>query len=144
MNGRTENRPSSQVDAEALLEAAREGRCRAYAPYSGFRVGAAVLTADGRVHVGCNVENASFGLTVCAERIALFSALSAGAGKPLAVGVAGKDGIPCFPCGACLQVMAEFNPELAIVLDQGGRPVVYGLAELLPLRFELERDPDES
>lgn len=136
--------PSFPVDAETLLEAARQGRCRAYAPYSGFRVGAAVLTHEGSVHIGCNVENASFGLTVCAERIALFSALSAGAGKPIAVAVAGKEGTPCFPCGACLQVLAEFNGEMAIILEQGERPVVYGLAELLPQRFDLGRPFHES
>ncbi len=137
--------PSFPADAKTLLEAARQGRLRAYAPYSGFRVGAAVLTSDGSIHIGCNVENASFGLTVCAERIALFSALSAGAEKPLAVAVAGKEGIPCFPCGACLQVLAEFNAEMAIVLEQGESHVVYGLAELLPRRFDLGgRAPDES
>jgi len=136
--------PSFPVDAETLLEASRQGRSRAYAPYSGFKVGAAVLASDGSIHTGCNVENASFGLTVCAERIALFSALSAGAGKPLAVAVAGKEGIPCYPCGACLQVLAEFNGKMAIVLDNGGRPVVYGLEELLPLRFDLGRHHHES
>jgi cytidine deaminase len=103
-----------------------------------------VLTADECVHIGCNVENASFGLTVCAERIALFSALSAGAGKPIAVAVAGKDGIPCFPCGACLQVLAEFNEKMAVALDLEGRAVVYGLNELLPLRFDLRRTLHES
>ena len=112
----------------------------AYAPYSDFRVGAAILTANGEIFVGCNVENASYGMTNCAERTAIFSAV-AQSGPHLeirAVAVANAKGVPCAPCGACRQVIYEFGPD-ATVLFQGasGRTEAH-ITELLPEGFRLK------
>ncbi len=104
-----------------LLEAARGAVKQAYAPYSKFRVGAAVLTENGSIFSGCNVENASYGLTICAERNAIFSAVAAEGGdkmKVRAVAVLTEHNVPCSPCGACRQVIFEFGPD-ATVLFQG-------------------------
>jgi cytidine deaminase, homotetrameric len=125
---------------EALLESARKARILAYAPYSNFKVGAAVLTDTGKVVCGCNIENSSLSLTLCAERVAIFSAVSSGSGKPVAVAIAGEKGLPCIPCGACLQVLAEFNGDFRIVLESEGAARVYRLDDLLPLRFRLKRN----
>jgi cytidine deaminase len=103
-----------------LLRAARKAMKNAYAPYSKFRVGAAILTSNGDLFVGCNVENASYGMTNCAERTAIFAAV-AEMGPDLevrAVAVTNEQGVPCSPCGACRQVIYEFGPE-AIVFFQG-------------------------
>jgi cytidine deaminase len=118
-----------------LIENARRAQANAYAPYSGFRVGAAVLSADGRVFQGCNVENASFGLTVCAERNAVAAAVVAGA-RPAAVAVVTpRDHVG--PCGACRQVLAEFDLDMPVVLADGNgeRPMLTTLRELLPGAF---------
>jgi cytidine deaminase len=96
-------------DLTELRAAARAARAQAYAPYSHFTVGAAVETADGRRFTGANVENASYGLTVCAERNAVFAAVLAGAARIAAVAVSGPDGVTTPPCGACRQVLAEFG-----------------------------------
>jgi cytidine deaminase len=125
---------------EALLEAARQASRSAYCPYSGFHVGAAVM-AGGRIFAGANVENASYGLTVCAERTAAFAAVLAGAGPFEAVAVAcvdapqGSDPTGLMPCGACRQVLAEFaGPDTPVVVDRVG---TFTVAELLPLAFRL-------
>ena len=123
-----------------LLRRARAAMRYAYAPYSKFQVGAAVLLQDGRIFTGCNVENASFGLTICAERNAIFAAVAAGARKPViaAVAVVNRRGVPCSPCGACRQVMAEFGPE-AVVFYAGAKGIVARpLRELLVDGFELK------
>jgi cytidine deaminase len=127
-------------EREQLLRAAREVAGRAHAPYSGFFVGAAVLTEDGTVYTGCNVENASYGLTNCAERTAIFSAV-AGQGASLlsvrAIAVATADGQAAAPCGACRQVIYEFNPD-ALVYFFGHNGLVSTTArELLPWGFRL-------
>ena len=126
---------SHDMDA-ALLDAARAARRRAYAPYSGFRVGAAVR-AIGEVHAGCNVENASYGLTVCAERNAIGAAALAGGRRVEAIAVASGTTPPTPPCGACLQVLAEFaGPDTPVLLAGKGRAVVRTtLGELLPHAF---------
>jgi cytidine deaminase len=123
---------------ERLLGTAREARLHAYAPYSKFRVGAAVLAEDGRVFAGCNVENSSFGLTVCAERNAVAAAIVA-AGKPIAVAVV-TDEDHVGPCGACRQVLAEFDPAMPVVLaDRNGGDVrTVSLSDLLPAAFRFE------
>ena len=97
----------------------------AYAPYSKFPVGAAVLLSDGRIFTGCNVENASYGLTICAERNAIFAAVAASARKPAiaAVAVINRRDVPCSPCGACRQVIAEFGPD-AVVWYLGAKGIV--------------------
>lgn len=106
-----------ELEAE-LVRQAVAARSRAYAPYSGFAVGAAILAQDGRIFTGCNVENASYGLTVCAERVALFGAVSAGAREFLALAVACGPG-HCAPCGACRQVLYEFARDLLVIMADG-------------------------
>jgi cytidine deaminase len=123
------------VDAD-LARAARAARRRAYAPYSGFRVGAAVRAGDA-IHAGCNVENASYGLTVCAERVAVAAAVAAGARRIDAIAVASGTDEPTPPCGACLQTLAEFaGPALPVRLvgARGGK-IDTTLGELLPRAF---------
>ena len=127
-------------DANPLLVLARQVASRAYVPYSRFRVGAAVRDARGALHVGCNVENASYGLTLCAERNAIFGAISAGAVRPFeALAVACVDAEPggCSPCGACRQVIAEhLRVDAPVFVDGLGR---FTIAELLPHGFTLAR-----
>ncbi len=124
-----------EADAQ-LLEAARAARERAYAPYSQFPVGAALRTRDGRVFTGANVENASYSLSICAERTALFSAVAAGARAFDAIAIAGP-GAALPPCGACRQALAEFGADLRVVMESAdGVREVSTLAELLPLRFD--------
>jgi cytidine deaminase len=128
------------VDEQArLLAGARELLDRAYAPYSKFRVGAAVLTAAGNIFTGCNVENASYGLTNCAERTAIFSAVAAEGDqmRVRAIAVLNANHVPCSPCGACRQVIFEFGPE-AIVIFQGKNGIEQSTASaLLPSGFTL-------
>jgi cytidine deaminase len=121
-----------------LVAEARAARRKAFAPYSKFRVGAALLAASGKVYRGCNVENASYGLTVCAERVAFFNAVSAGEKRFIAIAIVSEGAAT--PCGACRQVMAEFAPKLEIlVVDVQRRnlPRLSSLDELLPNRFSL-------
>jgi cytidine deaminase len=125
---------------EELLARAREVRDRAYAPYSRFPVGAALEASDGTVFTGCNVENASYGLTVCAERVAVACAVSAGHQAFRRLALSTLDSRPTPPCGACRQVLAEFAPGLEILSEcepVGASPAREGwvLAELLPHRF---------
>lgn len=129
--------PLDLLDAAELMRRAVSARGNAYAPYSGFSVGAALLGVDGRVHTGTNVENASFGLTICAERAALFAAVAAGARSFRAVAIAGPDeDAPCPPCGACRQVLHEFAPSLTIVVAaHSGEVRMLSLAQLLPEAF---------
>lgn len=122
----------------ALVEKALAARENAYAPYSRYRVGAALVTAGGRVFTGCNVENASYGLTVCAERVAVFAAVAAGEREFAALAVAAGGTAYARPCGACLQVLHEFAPGLRLLLADGqGRFEVKTVAELLPGAFTL-------
>ena len=110
---------------------------QAYAPYSGFVVGAALECEDGSVFLGCNIENAAFGDTICAERVAVFKAISEGRRKFRRIAVAANSGTYCMPCGSCRQVMSEFSPELEVLsAREDGRYVSYRLSELLPKRFE--------
>ena len=120
-----------------LLEAALAARERAYAPYSKFLVGAAVRAESGKIYTGCNIENASYGLTVCAERNALFAAVGAGERKFTALCVVGDTEEPISPCGACRQVMAEFKVPCIILANLKGDVKEYTLEELLPFGFTL-------
>src|SRR6478672_12256245 len=116
-----------------LVQAAIDVREKAYARYSNFLVGAAILAADGRIYSGCNVENASYGLTICAERAAVFNAVAAGQRQFELLAIATAGGAS--PCGACRQVLAEFAPELPILLVDVNRPkavVEVSLKDLLP------------
>lgn len=128
-------------DQNALFQAACAARTHAYAPYSGFRVGAALLCEDGRIFTGCNVENAAYPLCTCAERTALCAAVSQGARRFLAIAIAGgtdEDCIqPCAPCGGCRQNLAEFcGADFPVLLSDGIHP----LGELLPGVFRLPQD----
>ncbi|EDY16093.1 cytidine deaminase [Chthoniobacter flavus Ellin428] len=121
------------MNFDPLLTAASEVRTKAYAPYSRFQVGAALRTKSGRVFCGCNVENLSFGLTICAERAAVFAAVAAGETEFEAIAVVADSVQPVTPCGACRQVLAEFAPELK-VCSANLRDERYetSIAELLP------------
>ena len=128
---------------KVLMTAARRAAGNAYALYSCVRVGAAVLTANDRVFVGCNVENASYGLTVCAERVAIQNAVAAGEKEVVAVAVFSPDIRSITPCGACRQVMMEFAPgppaKLLVLTDGRGGPHVVPLNMLLPAEFRGSR-----
>ncbi|MBL9079914.1 MAG: cytidine deaminase [Planctomycetes bacterium] len=133
---------------DQLVAAAVAVRAHAYAPASHFHVGAAVLAADGRVFTGCNVENASYGLTICAERAAVCAAVAAGVRELRAVAVATGLDEPATPCGACRQVLAEFGPDMPIVLvGRGGQRRETTLPVLLPQPFrfaDLARSQDRA
>ena len=127
----------THFDEAALVEAARSAQQRAYAPYSGFRVGAALLAGDGTVFTGANVENAAYGSTLCAERVAMPAAIVAGVRDFIALAVVGDGDGPCTPCGACRQVLFEFAPDLIVIAGGvSGAPARYRLgAQLLPEGF---------
>ena len=119
------------MDWDELLKAAWQAREAAYAPYSNFAVGAAVLAKDGRIFLGCNVENISYGLTNCAERVAIGAAVAAGVREFLGVAVVADTGVPISPCGACRQVLAEFGVPRVMLANRNER-IEFSLAELLP------------
>ncbi len=126
--------PAEAIDA--VVAAAREARANAYAPYSEFLVGAAVL-AGGKVFAGVNVENASYPLSVCAERNAVAAAVVAGERRIDAVAVVASDASPTPPCGGCRQVLHEFGPDMVVVAEaEGGARAEWLLAELLPAAFD--------
>lgn len=127
-------------DAEFLLNEAKRAGTFAYVPYSLFPVGAAILFEDGSVISGCNVENSSYGLSICAERNAMTTAVREGRLKPVAIAIAGgSKGKICPPCGACRQFLSEFNSDMSVVLEEDGRPVIYRLSDLLPLQFKFPK-----
>lgn len=122
--------------AQRLRDEALAARERAYAPYSRFLVGAAVLSATGRVYTGQNVENASYGLGVCAERTAIFAMVAAGERKVAAIAIATDAPGPTAPCGACRQVIREFGPDAVVLLvTKGGKKASHLLRDLLPFDF---------
>ncbi|MDE1853652.1 MAG: cytidine deaminase [Thaumarchaeota archaeon] len=131
---------AGKKELDALVAAAKKARANAYSPYSKVKIGAAVLTSSGEIYTGANIENASYGLSCCAERTAIFKAVSEGARKIVAIAVVGKSEDFTKPCGACRQVMVEFNPKMKVL-----RRGVDGFSEdgtagsLLPEHFK----PDE-
>ena len=134
-----------QISYEELVKEAYEAKKNAYVPYSGFHVGAALLTKSGEVYRGCNIENAAYSPTNCAERTAFFKAVSEGEREFLAIAIAGDTGDYLFPCGVCRQVMAEFcNPvEFEIIVSASSKKYkVFKLEELLPGVFS-SRDLDK-
>lgn len=124
---------------DPLVVAARAVQRRAYAPYSKFHVGCALEAEDGTVFVGCNVENASYGLTICAERAAVCAAVSAGAHRFRRVVVVSDADPPAAPCGACRQVLAEFGPALRVDGVGPARSISWTIADLLPSAFGREQ-----
>lgn len=120
---------------EELLRRAREALKNAYAPYSRYRVGACILAADGRMFCGCNVENASYGLTICAERGAVMAAVSSGAREFERIAIVSEGSLP-WPCGACRQVLREFAPDIEVLVQNSeGNTHRATLSELLPMSF---------
>jgi len=142
-NANAAGRPAAdpRIDRKAMIAAARAARRHAYAPYSGFRVGAAVVDERGRVHRGCNVENASYGLTVCAERNAIGAAIVAGGRRLLAIAVASPTSPAATPCGACRQALVEVADQdaLVVLVPPKGVPSERHLGALLPESFALTR-----
>ena len=124
---------------DTLIDAARAAQQHAYAPYSHFRVGCALEADDGRVFVGCNVENASYGLTICAERAAVCAAVAAGAQRFRRAVVVSDADPPAAPCGACRQVLSEFGGDLRIDSVGSARTMSWTVAELLPAAFGKEQ-----
>jgi cytidine deaminase len=138
-----------ELSRQELRAEAHRAIEQAYAPYSGFRVGAAVETSDGSIHGGCNVENASFSVTMCAERVALGTAVRAGGRSLRAVYICSDSEEPVPPCGVCRQALSEFGPDVLIVSEgRSGRTREWRLSELLPAQFRLEehatRDVDRA
>lgn len=121
---------------DELLTAALAARNHAYAPYSQFKVGAAVQGSSGRIYTGCNIENASFGLTVCAEQTAIIKAISEGEHSLKKLAVVADTQQPVSPCGACRQVIVEFGIETIILGNLEGDQIVYRSSELLPYLFK--------
>lgn len=127
------------MEADKLLKLAREMLPFAYAPYSGYRVGAALLTTEGEIFKGVNVENASLGLTICAERVALCTAVAAGYRSFSLLALAAEGDSEPLPCGACRQVLGEFSRELKVaVAGKQGKPKIFTLEELLPYPFTFQ------
>jgi len=125
-----------EIDWDRLAEQAWAARKQAYAPYSKFAVGAALLVESGEVYSGCNVENVSFGLTICAERSAAATAIRSGSRKFCGIAIVADTGDPVVPCGACRQFLAEFNPSIPIqTFGRGGVSGCWLLSDLLPSPF---------
>ena len=126
------------------MEKAKQAREQAYAPYSGFAVGAALLAASGNIYTGCNVENASYGATICAERVAAANAVSAGERRFSAIAVVSNSEEPWPPCGVCRQVLSEFGSDMTVIMGNlSGKVVVSSLAQLYPGAFgRMHMTPD--
>jgi len=125
---------------EELIEKAKEARRNAYAPYSDFEVGAAVLTRDGNIYKGCNIENSSYGLSICAERAAIFNAVSAGERDLVSVALIADSEVLVTPCGACRQVIFEFNENMDVIMaDLSGNACKKSIDELLKKAFSLTK-----
>jgi cytidine deaminase len=129
------------MDLSDLVSAAREVRAHAYAPYSQFRVGAAIRGVSGRIFVGCNVENATYGAALCAERAAICAMVAAGDSKLTAIAVFTEADPAATPCGICRQVLVEFADDAPIIVANPHRQSVLSLAQLLPERFTLRKAP---
>jgi cytidine deaminase len=134
----SQSEPGKARAGHRLLEAARAARQHAHAAFSNFRVGAALETADGQIVTGCNVENATYGLTICAERVAVFKAISEGHRSFTRVAVVADTAEPTPPCGACRQILWEFGGDLEVILGNlSGETARYQLKDLLPHPFDV-------
>ena len=128
------------IDYKLLMDKAKEASKASYSPFSRFAVGAAVITPSGKIYQGCNVENSSFGLTICAERTAIFKAVSEGEREILAVAIYSPNSDSCYPCGACRQVLYEFqgdNDEISVVTENLGELEIQKLSYFLPCGFRI-------
>jgi cytidine deaminase len=131
---------TTQREQAELVAAARRVKEKAYAEYSKFRVGAALMTDDGSIFEGCNVENSSYGLTICAERNAVFQAVASGKKRIRSIAIASDDAGFISPCGACCQVLAEFAPRMEIILtNAAGKKKVTTLDKLFPVPPDLKK-----
>ena len=126
----------SDIDFAGLVEKAWAAGKNSYSPYSGFSVGAALITDTGQIFCGCNVENLSFGLTICAERAAVMAAITAGYKRFAAMAIAAETNLPIVPCGACRQFLAEFEPNLTLFSQGKGEIKEFSLSNLLPFPSE--------
>jgi cytidine deaminase len=137
----------SKAKTLAMLAAASDARARAYAPYSKFKVGTAVEGGSGKVYMGCNVENASYGLSICAERAAICRAVAEGETEVRTVVIVAGDGEPARPCGACLQFIAEFSPKgdptVVVTASADLSYDIHTIDDYLPMRFKLKADHPE-
>lgn len=120
-----------------LIEEAKKALAYAYVPYSHFKVGAALQTKSGKVYTGCNIENASFGATICAERTAIAKAISEGEKEFDKIAVVSSSNEHTYPCGICRQVLAEFMPDGQVIFDNGKETLILSVNDLLPYKFEL-------
>lgn len=126
------------MSEQELIQYAQRGMEQAYAPYSNFRVGAALLAKSGNIYLGCNIENSSYGATNCAERTAMFKAVSEGEREFEAIAIVCSNGTKAYPCGICLQVMSEFLPDGKVILEDENGIQTYKVSELLPSAFRLD------
>ena len=127
------------IDYKLLIEKAKEAVKTSYSPFSKFAVGAAVMMSNGQIYTGCNIENSSFGMTICAERCAIFKAVSEGQKEILAVAIYSPNADDCYPCGACRQVMYEFQGknEIVVITEHENQPVPRMLSDFLPYGFKI-------
>lgn len=127
------------IDYKQLMDTAKEASKKSYSPFSKFAVGAGVLASSGKIYAGCNVENSSFGMTICAERCAIFKAVSEGEREIFAVAIYSPNEDECYPCGACRQVMYEFqgDREIDIITEEKGNLNVKKLSAFLPYGFKI-------
>jgi cytidine deaminase len=131
---------NNKITDEKLIRLARDVSVNSYSPHSRFRVGAAILTEDNKVFTGTNVEFDSFSLTICAERAALFSAVSSGYRKFSKIAIAVSTDEIKYPCGLCRQALAEFSPDMTVILSYGKKICKIKLNKLIPLLFKLDRN----
>lgn len=127
------------IDYELLMNKAKEASKYSYSPFSKFAVGSAVLMSNGSIYTGCNIENSSFGMTICAERCAIFKAVSEGQKEVLAVAIYSPNEDDCYPCGACRQVMFEFQGEneISIITESQGNLITRKMSDFLPYGFRI-------
>jgi len=127
------------IDYRLLMDKAKEASKTSYSPFSRFAVGAAILTSNGKIFQGCNVENSSFGLTICAERCAVFKAISEGEKEIIAVAIYSPNSDSCYPCGACRQVLYEFQgeEEISVITENLGNLDINKLSYFLPCGFRI-------
>ena len=127
------------IDYDLLISKAKDAAKASYSPFSKFAVGAAVLMSNGQIYTGCNIENSSFGMTICAERCAIFKAVSEGQKEILAVAIYSPNADDCYPCGACRQVMYEFQGEneIVVITEHENKPSPRKLSDFLPFGFKI-------